>query len=263
MGNAADTKLIVIDGIMGSGKSSISSLVTGQLRRNGRPAHRYGNRSQGLRAAPDELRRVLWELPDRAGVWGIVGPAELAERSMAAWQRFAAEAALADEVCVFDGRLFNGDFAGLMMMDIGEERLAGWVSGVASLAAPLCPRIVYLNTPCVDRALRRTAALRGSRWVESQVRWKTRSPYCTARGLTGVEGWIALYVAYQDVSRRLLRASGLPFLEVDVSALSWWSTHRSILDFLGISPALGLEYHLVLARQRARGWLNRLLRSHH
>lgn len=253
------TRLVIVEGIMGTGKSMTARYLVGQLGRRRIPAEGFGNPGKWGTRPPDVLRGELRRLSDRRIVWDRLDPETLMERSVEAWRAFVERALREEAVSVFDGRFFNGDFAGLVMMDVAPERLRAHARRIARVAAPLEPCIVYLHPGDAGRGLRRIARKRGRRWEASQVGWKTASPLARRRGLEGREGWIELYRTYLELSLDVLDELELPSTREDVSGGDWEAVHARALEFLELAPVPDPGYRLWLWSKTPRIWLTRVL----
>jgi hypothetical protein len=163
------SRLIFVEGIMGSGKSTTARWFARLFRRNGNPARPIPE----ARSHPTHVFRTLphWKQP-----WLDFSADELMTRSYANWQAFVAKNLSDPHIFVFDGQLFHGDFTCLFLMNCPPQVLQQYVHNILQLAQPLHPAIVYCYQDDVAQAIDRIGAQRGQGWVESQVAWKVASP---------------------------------------------------------------------------------------
>ena len=221
------SRLIFVEGIMGSGKSTTARWLARLFRRTGNPARPVPE----ARPHPTNVFRTLphWKQP-----WLDLTTEELMTRSYANWQAFVARGLLEPHIYVFDGQLFHGDFTSLFLMGCPPASLRQYVQTVLQLAGPLNPMIIYCYQDDVAQALDRIAAQRGQGWVESQVAWKVASPYGQQRGLAGIDGWKQLYREYRQVTDMCLQTLEVPTITIETSAGDWLRYQTRIRTFLDL-----------------------------
>jgi hypothetical protein len=215
LGDPTERKLVIIEGIMGSGKSTTVRAIAASLEQARLPARPIyeTNRPHPVRGTDG--------LPHWYEPWLDVTPAELADRSLARWRAFVEASRGGDAVSVLDGQLFHGDLTNLFLMDAGWRLIGDYCRAVEEVAWPLNPLLVYLYQRDVERAIRVIADQRGEVWVKYQVDWKLQAPYSRQRGLSGLEGLIALYVDYRRLTDDLFASLGLARLAIETSAGNW------------------------------------------
>ena len=110
------SRLIVVEGIMGSGKSTTARWLARLFCRNSVLARPVPE----ARPHPTNVFRSLshWKQP-----WLDLSADELMTRSYANWQAFVEKALSDPRIFVFDGQLFHGDFTCLFLMNCPAEVL--------------------------------------------------------------------------------------------------------------------------------------------
>jgi hypothetical protein len=221
------SRLIFVEGIMGSGKSTTARWLARLFRRAGMPARPVPE----ARPHPTNVFRALphWRQP-----WLDLTAEELVNRSYANWQAFVTRALSDPHIFVFDGQLFHGDFTCLFLMACTPDFLHQYVRTVLQLAQPLNPIIIYCYQANVAQALDRIGTQRGQGWVASQVDWKVASPYAQQRGYVGIEGWKQLYQDYREVTDMCLQTLPIPKIALETSAGEWSSYQMRICKFLDL-----------------------------
>jgi hypothetical protein len=226
-GRAKPTRpvLVIVEGIMGAGKSTTGQWLARELERHGTAA-RFLWEGPTV-AQPEHPLRVAPGLPHPKAPWLDLSADEYAQRSLAMWRSFVAEARAAGRVTVCDGLLFHGNLTDLILMDAAPDLLSAYVDRLVEAARSLAPSVVYLGQSDVAAALRRVCDQRGPAWVAYQVEWKLASPYARRRGLTGYDGLVRLYEQYVARCRELLARLTAPTLVIELDGD--WSSVRSFL----------------------------------
>jgi hypothetical protein len=222
-------RLVIVEGIMGSGKSTTMRFIAKSLQDANREALAIHERTDPHPVrATDELEH--WFQP-----WLDTTPGQLAARSVARWTSLA-DASRSDGVIrVMDGQLFHGDLTNLFLMEADAATLAGHVLAVAAAIAALNPLVIYLRQEDVEQAIRAVCEERGADWVAYQIDWKLAAPYSVRRELTGLDGLIALYQDYRRLTDELFEALPVAKLAIDKSEQDWPAYQRRILQALGLA----------------------------
>lgn len=209
-------RLVIFEGIMGSGKSTSTRWLAQRLGERGIAAT-----FQTERQYPHPLRAT-----DAAGDWFKpwldMTAEDLAERRLGLWRQFASDALAGPTVHVIDGQLFHGDVTNMFLMNMPPAAIAQNVLAMAEIIQPLNPLVVYYHQTDVDRQMHRTAAERGEELgVRYQVDWKLQYPYPVQRGLQGFDGLCKLYGDYRALTDSLFARLPLGKIAIENSAQDW------------------------------------------
>jgi hypothetical protein len=216
------TRLVIVEGIMGSGKSTTARWIAARL-------EAAGLRSLAIteRVEPHPVRGTdgldHWFQP-----WLDITIEGLVDRCLAKWRSFVAEAQATEMIYTLDGQLFHGDLTNLFLMGASRTAIAKYCETVADIARPLAPLLIYFYQADVARAIRTIAAERGEEWIKYQVDWKLQTPYSRGLGLTGLDGLVALYKDYRALTDELYSRLDLPKLAIDNSQQAWDIYYRQI-----------------------------------
>ncbi|HSH81388.1 MAG TPA: hypothetical protein VLA19_22905, partial [Herpetosiphonaceae bacterium] len=144
-----DTKLIFVEGVMGSGKSTTANFIARQLQRNGFPARYIFEGGEG------HVVRLMGDLPHPFKPWLDLTTQEYREKSLAKWRAFVAQARHTDTVAVLDGQLFHGNMTDLLIMDTGRAGLRAYVHDIVEITRELNPVLIYFYQADLEQAMRR------------------------------------------------------------------------------------------------------------
>jgi hypothetical protein len=211
-------RLVIFEGIMGSGKSLATLSLAQRLEASGIAAVGI---TEGV--APHPIR-FDWDVP-----WSEMPPAELAQSSIAKWRSYVDSSLSSDRVSIIDGQLFHGNLTSLLLLDGGVNLIGAYCRDVVAVIEPLRPLLIYLRQDDVDSAMRAIAKERGEKWVTYQIDWKLGSPYARRRGLVGFDGLIALYCEYRALTDQLFAALDIPKISIETSRHEW-AKYDDIID---------------------------------
>ena len=218
-------RLVIVEGIMGSGKSTATLNIAQRLNESGIAAIGI---TEGV--APHPIR-FDWDEP-----WNEMPPAQLANSGVAKWRSFVDAALTGDRISIVDGQLFHGGLTSLFLLEAEFAMMATYCQVIVAVAAPLRPFLVYFHQADVDKAIRLICAERGKDWVTYQVNWKLESPYAKRRTLAGLEGLIAVYRAYRALTDRLFDDLDIPKISIENSGREWASYDDAIDRALMSAP---------------------------
>jgi thymidylate kinase len=164
------TKLILLEGVPGSGKSTAAHFLDRHLTRCGVP-HRWWYE--------EEAGHPLSVFPDAAGMHAMVEEifagrhASSVEGALQKWRALAQSLAVSRTVGILDGALFGHMTWTLFPADVPESEITEYVANVERLIRPLDPSLIYLRPTDMGAAMDRIAARRGGEPVLGGRRWET------------------------------------------------------------------------------------------
>src|SRR5687767_4764371 len=142
------TKLIFVEGIIGSGKSTTARFLTERLGQQQIAAQYICDGGQG------HPIRVSGSLVHPLQVWRDLTADQFIAHSLRTWQDFVREARQSDSVTVCDGQLFHGNMTELLLLHADPIVLQAYVGQVVDILYDLAPVLIYLYQADVGQALR-------------------------------------------------------------------------------------------------------------
>jgi hypothetical protein len=210
-------ELVIIEGIMGAGKTTNTLQLAERLNACGRSAIGI---TEGVSPHPI---RYDWELP-----WGEIPAAQIADSAAARWSMYAERARASGTISVVDGQVFHGNLTSLFLLEADIGLIRKYVREVTAAIKPLRPLLIYFRHLDIDQAINSVAAERGSAWVQYQTEWKLASPYARRRGLERLEGLIALYRDYRELTDQLYTEVQLPKISIEDPQRDWSKSEATI-----------------------------------
>ena len=226
------TRLIFVEGLPGSGKSTTAEHVASELRRHD-VVHRLFRETE-----PSHPLNVGAELhpsgsTSGAQMFATYRITSFIEESAARWDAFVAEALLAARVNVLDSYPFQNSVRVLYQMDVDPSTLASYQLHVYEKVAKLSPVLIYLDPGDPTRAFRAITQRRGPAWSDYLVAQLTTCPRGLARGLHGVNGAIAAFGSYKELLDQSVAHFPFPRLILTDCYRNWEVCYARIREFLG------------------------------
>jgi len=216
--------IVIVEGIMGSGKPTTVLQLADRLKSSGISAFSV---TEGVNPHPI---RFDWDLP-----WEDMPAAQLANSAIVRWRNYVNYVLTSGSIPIVDGQLFHGNFTSLFLLDAEADLMRSYVDGVVAAIEPLRPLLIYFHLRDIDGAIRAIAAERGDAWVRYQVGWKLGSPCAVRQGLAGLEGFINLYREYRRCVDQLYTSLDLPKISIENSGRDW-AKYDKIIDRVLMNP---------------------------
>lgn len=170
------TRLIIVEGLPGSGKSTMAARLAEELRRAGR---RVVCADEGEPGHPADF--AVYDFPDF----------ETERREiLGKWRNFVETASL-DTLYVFNCVLLQNPMTETMMrFDMTEAESAGYIAEIAEIIRPLRPAVLYIDLPDPKGAVDAVLDERGTGWLNAVAAYHTGQGYGKRNRLTGYAGYL-------------------------------------------------------------------------
>jgi hypothetical protein len=228
-----DGRLILLDGLPGSGKTTAAAYLAGRITDLGRAVALY---PETMAEHPLNVGGPLHPAGETSGGALFARydvPAYVAE-SLARWQTFVRSAAQGPTVHVAESYPYQSAARVLLQMDAPTERILAYAQEVETVIAPLAPALVYFERPDAAAALRTIAAHRGPTWTAYVAEMATDCPYARRLGLTGLDGAVSVIGAYKALLDDLVAHSRLPRVVLLDCGARWAACYDQMTTFLGL-----------------------------
>lgn len=228
------TKLILVEGLPGSGKSTTAHTVARLLADRGVPVRWWYE---------EEVNHPVYAFRDRTTLQQVVDDLADGEyrrvlaTALAQWRRFAVLMQGTDSVVLIDGCLLGYLTWSLFPLAVPEAEIREYVAEVERIIAPATPCLIYFYQQDVGASLARLCARRGGDTEQRLIQQSTQSPYGRQRGLQGFAGMVAYWAAYRQLTDAAFAGLALPKLAIETTAGDWPTYRQQVLTFLGLPPA--------------------------
>jgi len=223
--NMVDTKLVVITGMSGSGKSTTAHNLACQYHLNHvryRWLHeeiknhpiRDGEFSIGSLCNEDDLERNMQDMFRR---WE-----NLIQRILASSRTYIMEGVLYDNIL----RYFYESHSSL-------EKITWYYDELMKRLEPARPVVVHLCRANVKDTLESLYPLRGQ-WWQDLILSMDQNQYCQDHGLVGEDGVYTMWQAYQDTAKKMFQRWSGKKIEIDTTAGEWNNYLERLVLFLGL-----------------------------
>lgn len=186
------TRLIIVEGLPGSGKSTTAAMIAAELEARGRDVVCI---DEGATDHPADVGD--YNFPDFATERATI---------LDTWRRFIARAA-PDTIYVFNCLLLQNPMCETMMrFGMDEDESRHYIGEIAAIIEPLHPTVVYIDEPDARAAIDAVRDERGDDWLNAVIDYHTSQGYGEAHGLCGYAGYIACLEERRKRERCILRS---------------------------------------------------------
>ncbi len=221
------TKLILIDGMTGSGKSVTAHFLARQLGKNGIKARWYHEEE------PDHP--LLYREPGECKGLPETERKEIYMRDYPAqWKAFAESLHGSGDVTIVECYLFQSSLIGLVRMEYPKERIKSFSRALMEQVSGLDPTVIYFHQDDVPAALRLNWSRRGEEWRDWYVNRMAKTTWAARRGIGGEEAAFGIWESWMSITRELAGEFGVPCLAIENSGQDWASYRARMLEFIGI-----------------------------
>lgn len=226
-----DTRLILIDGMTGAGKSTTAQRLWLHLERLGVAARWiYEHDTSHPLWETDEMQRIAES--------GALAPG-FAERTLPArWRRLGqrcAESGAATTATILESALLQSTVGLLLAMNADDETIVESALACAEAAAAANPVLVWLRPGDVPQALRAVCDVRRDHDYEAAlVALLGATPYGRDRGIADFDGLVGFYERWRGLAEAVIARLAIPVCVVD--AVEWTARDCRITDFLALPP---------------------------
>ena len=212
-----NTKLVLIEGLPGSGKSS-STLHLGKILQQQGIHCRYFREGDH----PHPIDCLDFEIKG------------LTSRMVPLWATFVNEAAQEGSVTVIESRLWQNTALFMYMSEAAVTEILNFHQQIWRVLTPLSPILIYLDQENTDTALRTMFAVRGESFMEETLKATLSYPWFKSRSITDLAGWIRFFEEWHGVAEKLYDDWPHAKIRIMNPHENWAKAYEQIYGFMQI-----------------------------
>ena len=181
-----DTRLILIEGLPGAGKTTSAVHLGKYLQHQRIPCRWYLEEDDPhpINCAQLKLKHLEQKLPSL-------------------WKVFVEQALQENIVTIIESRLWQNTALFMFMGEYPVDEIIRVYQLVWKELTPLSPTLIYHYQDNIEIALKRLYKLRGSDLVDKDIHFTSQYAWFRSRGLNDLSGWIQFFEEWQPVAEQL------------------------------------------------------------
>jgi len=220
------TKLILIDGMTGSGKSTTAHFLARQMAKNNINVRWFHEEENN--------HPLVYIQPAQSDLTEAEKTALYLENYPKQWWKFAEEALAFDGVYIAESHLFQSTLMQLFRYELDNDTIKEFSHRLIEQVAVLNPVIIDFYQNDIKKALNLNWNRRGEGWKNWYLDRVANGKYAKSHNLDGETAAYQIWQRLTDISLELMNEYQTPKLLIENSEQNWDEYRDRILNFLDI-----------------------------
>lgn len=217
-----DTKLILVDGMPGVGKSTVSQFIDLQLRESGfASSWNHEETIHPVRQFYDTARHGSWS--------------DYTEEVVSLWLRYTRELEGLHRIEILDAALLQTHVRSMLIFNAPRGAIMEMAQKVANVISRLNPTFIYLKPKSIEENICNVIRNRGDRMLELWLDAHDRYPYTMYSGTNGYSAFIDFWKEFDQIADNIFDTLNMSKLLQWTSNGSWEKRFLEICAFLNLS----------------------------
>lgn len=216
-----NTRLILVEGLPGSGKSTIGQLLGTQIQKKHMNTEWF---SEGDIGHPIDWDAVIDE--------ESFNPDEYMKLRMEKWKNLADKINCSDTVTVLESSMFQIPINELLFNNAEDASIMKHISSVLDVIKCLNPVLIYFYQHDVEEAVKRACRFKGESWTNRVSQAIAGTRFGKSRNLQGYDGMVQYFTARSKLEYSIFSIAGINKLWIENSASDWGAYRTQIFNHL-------------------------------
>ncbi len=217
-----DTKIVLVEGMPGTGKSSIAQWIQRQLSNSGRRSY-WRHEEQ-----PAHPVRLFYE-PERHPAWD-----NYRDEALTQWERYTRELRAGNQIAVLDAAVLQNHARIMLLHGCDWPPILDLVHRIEAALALIQPIWIYLKPTDIEQNFENLTKVRGQRLMDIWLSQQSRFPYATKAKAKGFAGFLEFWREFDALADQVFEELAICKLEQSVAASDWEIRQRELLDYLDL-----------------------------
>jgi hypothetical protein len=210
-----ETKLILIEGLPGAGKSTTCGYLGEHFREQGQACRWYleADKAHPLDFSELKLKDLSEELPPL-------------------WQTFVDHLMSEKILAVVESRLWQNTALFMYMSEYSIAEILAVHQLVWKELSAVAPALIYLYQPDVENAMQRLYQERDRAIVAKDIAFTSHYPWFQNRGWNNFDGWIEFFTEWQAVAEILYQDFPYRKAKIENPQADWDQSYQQMIGFV-------------------------------
>lgn len=222
----------MIEGIPGSGKSTMAQSISRTLKRQGIDHKWWYEEEKGhpvyIYDDYNSMGDIIQQLND--GNYQLI-----IQKALDQWKEFSRIIQASNEIVIVDGCLYGYLTWTLFPYNVPQCEILAYVEEVIQIISICNPSLIYIYQSNISAALQKICTRRGGDTKDRFIRSAAESIYGKANSLSGFDGMVAYWEAYRNITDEAYTQFPYRKMALDNTDGDWSKYNRGVHNFLNLT----------------------------